>query len=501
MTKRYKPMRFHGARDAANASQRPEWSGDGSAKKLEEERARKMYTKQAEAAKKGFREAVAEPVKVEPEIQQPRKQHRIRGKSLDPRVAKSILEKVSKLGFDGAVADLSDCLKAKCQVDPRDLGVRGQLQFFLEDNQYRFMASWRTYFGIWAGALGNVTEVPTMPPIEVQTPSAAPESGVFEAQSNVEHQPRPPSSEETGIVKTVTVDGWSIDFRLPMLTRDGAEQARITLTELAKRLGYSDKSKLKQLAERHASELAEFGISATVAVMSQRGNGAVVQLQEPTYNPDQAAYLALSSETEAGRACRVRILKAYKALLGLFEEVAAKSQAIEPIDGMMRQLLANQTQMMGQILQSQNNLTALVAAQIASPRRERRSRDIPEQQMIPQAEPISPRSEIVRLAEQDQTTNRKVLSAMIKRLAGVHKGMPTVEYGARMSVAYHQIEDELPRFGHNMSADMKSEYLAGRRANSLEYFESKGIVRLVMKIVEELYEAKMSAKRDEKGNE
>jgi hypothetical protein len=54
---------------------------------------------------------------------------------------------------------------------------------------------------------------------------------------------------------------------------------------------------LKRLAERHAPELAEFGVSATVAVSIEGGKGSVRYVQEPTYNADQAAYLALSRPT------------------------------------------------------------------------------------------------------------------------------------------------------------------------------------------------------------
>jgi hypothetical protein len=124
---------------------------------------------------------------------------------------------------------------------------------------------------------------------------------------------------ETGIVRVV--DG--IPFTLPALTCDGAEQARIRLTDLAQSLEYKDKDKdkdgLKKLAVRNQAELAEFGTIDTVSVVS--GFGRVTE--EPTFNPDQAAYLALSSETATGRACRVRILKAYKSLVAMFEQIVA----------------------------------------------------------------------------------------------------------------------------------------------------------------------------------
>jgi hypothetical protein len=106
----------------------------------------------------------------------------------------------------------------------------------------------------------------------------------------------------------------------------------VTLTDLASALGYSDKQRLKELAGRHASELAEFGDTLTVSVSVKKGFATRVY-EEPTFNPDQAAYLALSSETEQGRACRVRILKAYKSLVAMFEQVmAAAPLAVPTID-------------------------------------------------------------------------------------------------------------------------------------------------------------------------
>lgn len=108
------------------------------------------------------------------------------------------------------------------------------------------------------------------------------------------------------------VDG--LEFVLPVDSAVGAENARITLTELARKLGYNDKSMLRRLADRHASELSEFGDTVTVTVSVKCGLFDR-NVEEPTYNVEQAAYLALSSETPIGRASRVAIIKAHKALL------------------------------------------------------------------------------------------------------------------------------------------------------------------------------------------
>lgn len=117
------------------------------------------------------------------------------------------------------------------------------------------------------------------------------------------------------IVKVV--DG--IKFTLTEESAAGAEQARVTLTDLAEALGYADKHGLKQLADRNRELVNEFGVVHTVSVTVPGRFGQVVE--EPTYNPDQAAYLALSSETAVGRACRVRIIKAYKALLAEYAKL------------------------------------------------------------------------------------------------------------------------------------------------------------------------------------
>lgn len=115
------------------------------------------------------------------------------------------------------------------------------------------------------------------------------------------------------IVKVV--DG--IKFTLTEESAAGAEQARVTLTDLAEALGYERKSTLGELADRHRENLNEFDTIRTVSIVS--GFGRVTE--EPTYNVDQAAYLALSSETAVGRACRVRIIKAYKALLAEYAKL------------------------------------------------------------------------------------------------------------------------------------------------------------------------------------
>ncbi len=51
---------------------------------------------------------------------------------------------------------------------------------------------------------------------------------------------------------------------------------------------------MKQLAGRHAQEIAEFGVTLTVSV-TQKVGVATRTWDEPTYNPDQAAYLGVAA--------------------------------------------------------------------------------------------------------------------------------------------------------------------------------------------------------------
>lgn len=126
----------------------------------------------------------------------------------------------------------------------------------------------------------------------------------------------------TAIVREV--DG--IKFHLPELSKAGAEQARVTLTDLAMVLGYSRKQDLNRLMERNVSELAEFGEIGTVPISVQRGS-AVFSQQEPTFNVDQCIVLGMASQTQVGRKMRVTMLKAYRALLAEFERVVEQQVA------------------------------------------------------------------------------------------------------------------------------------------------------------------------------
>lgn len=118
---------------------------------------------------------------------------------------------------------------------------------------------------------------------------------------------------------TRVVEGF--EFVLPVESAQGAELARVTLTHLAEKLGYVEKARLKDLANRHAAELSEFGDTTTVVVSVKCGLFDR-NVEEPTFNVEQAAYLALSSETPVGRASRVAIIKAHKALLEAFRPAA-----------------------------------------------------------------------------------------------------------------------------------------------------------------------------------
>lgn len=125
------------------------------------------------------------------------------------------------------------------------------------------------------------------------------------------------------IVKVV--DG--ISWQLEALTPEAAEQARVSLTDLASALGYHDRGAFRELAHRHRGNLKEFGEVRTVS-LSVVGSHVPRTIQEPMYTADQAAYLALSCDTSVGRACRVRIIQAYKALQALVVAQSPKETAI-----------------------------------------------------------------------------------------------------------------------------------------------------------------------------
>jgi hypothetical protein len=217
---------------------------------------------------------------------------------LHPEVRRALLGKLSL--DEQATVDLACASYSSHFGDVNRSEIRATMERVVESEDSRFRKPTRRWLEETAGIRGEFKTV--------HLPSAEP----FVAEV-VDAPPTAP--QQTGIVRVV--DG--IAFTLSSLDAPGAASARVTLTDLALSLGYSDKARLKELAGRHSQELAEFGTTLTVSVVS--GFGRVTQ--EPTYNPDQAAYLALSSETEQGRACRVRILKAYKALLAQFEAVVA----------------------------------------------------------------------------------------------------------------------------------------------------------------------------------
>lgn len=131
-----------------------------------------------------------------------------------------------------------------------------------------------------------------------------------------------------------TIEG--IIFRLPSATKEGAEEACVMLADLACSLGYTNKRSLKDLSDRHIKELNDFGVVRTMLTTVEGRFGQV--LEEPIFNPDQAAYLALASDTPQGRTCKVRILKAYKALLIEFEKTVSH---VDELD-----LLEHQSQML-----------------------------------------------------------------------------------------------------------------------------------------------------------
>lgn len=252
----------------------------------------------------------------------------VRGVPLDPEVSRLINEKFDQLDLDAAVADLECCIDHDCGADHRRVDARSQLKIARVDPNHRFQPYWHQYFRTWVGLRGGVDASAPAPTGDAATQPPAPPAEASDSPG------------ETGGIVHV-VDG--IIWTLPTLTKAGAEQARIRLTDLAVALGYSDKKDLKELAARHAQEISDFGETGTVRVSVRQGFTSR-EFDEPTYNPEQAAYLALSSETKQGRACRVRILKAYKELLARFEQTVTAQPQFALLERTLEALAANQHQ-------------------------------------------------------------------------------------------------------------------------------------------------------------
>jgi hypothetical protein len=225
-----------------------------------------------------------------------------------------------------------------------------------------------------APAMPDVTpapiEVTKVNTVYVDSPDSEPGSGVHEAAEpdpcTVDAQPRPPSSEQTGIVRRVEVEGIMVPWILPTLTREGAQLARVSLTDASILLGYQDKRDLKRLAERHVEEIAQFGTMGTVPVVVQRDGRGSITVHEPTYNCDQFVILGLSSQTEMGKRIRIWLLKSFNKLLSEFEQVVQshiQSTAIDQrlLDTMHEQAKTIRASVERDLLREQNEAERLKA--------------------------------------------------------------------------------------------------------------------------------------------
>jgi hypothetical protein len=124
-------------------------------------------------------------------------------------------------------------------------------------------------------------------------------------------------------MKIQIIDGFEFRYE-----RDGSE-ARISLTNLAKLLGYKNNQPLRRLARRHAKELAELSALngvATVATPFVGGQGATQIVDELYFNYHQAYYLMMRSETEVARKLAVRFTKAFFELMGRCWKLEQKAE-------------------------------------------------------------------------------------------------------------------------------------------------------------------------------
>jgi hypothetical protein len=196
----------------------------------------------------------------------------------------------------------------------------------------------------------------------------------------IEGPPRPyiPEPPPTSIVRHVG----DLEFRLPTADLAGAQAARITLTELARKLGYGDKDTLRQLASRHSQELAELGGNFTIKVPCKAGARGWTTVDEPTYSVEQGTYLALASETPQGRASRVGIIKAYNQLLAEFGRMVNHAAGTDPLMAQTLHMLASGQQttnlLLGELL-SRKKISKPKAKVV-----------VPEQTVIPQTQVSDP---------------------------------------------------------------------------------------------------------------
>jgi hypothetical protein len=132
-----------------------------------------------------------------------------------------------------------------------------------------------------------------------------------------ESEPKPdtgpnPAQAPTAIVKMV--DGF--EFRMPTDDRRGAEQATISNEELAENLGYARAGTLKELADSDKDFLRKFGILRPRRIIHS-GPGRPGETYD--YTQSQALYLATQSGMPNGKELTVRLIKAFGALLKLYE--------------------------------------------------------------------------------------------------------------------------------------------------------------------------------------
>jgi hypothetical protein len=139
---------------------------------------------------------------------------------------------------------------------------------------------------------------------------------------------------EQGPASIVRVmNGW--EFRLATDDEAGAKESRVTATELARELGYSDKEGLLRLADRNKHELARLGVTVTVTVTGKVG-ATTRSWVEPSWGRLQTQYLIDHSETDIARDACVRFLLAVDKLIQFYQQagpalkeaLAAKDRAL-----------------------------------------------------------------------------------------------------------------------------------------------------------------------------
>jgi prophage antirepressor-like protein len=441
--------------------------------------------------------------KIEPEKTNPSPEKKstrkpmVRGELLHESVRNELLKMLSNDGLRGVGNRLRQIMSSS-GMDSKHMACASEMLHKLQSSpDSRFGTHWKALLEACAQKRGKVMDVPRD---DCGTEERAFEFNSIQYQPDPEERPEPPlSTSDTDIVERPTGQATTT-------ASFNGQQVRIAVGEdggpvfvakdLVEAVGAEWKTgkggSIEHIPEdfKGAYRIGTLGGAQLVTCLTEAGmNMYLFRSDKPAAIPWQ-------------RHLAEDVLPTIRKT-GCYVAPGAQPTGLDPA---ITQLLTQQSQMMGSVLQGLTNLTLAIAskgqrkapsvpapppAQLPLATRDRRSHW---QDDDARTETAAPTTELVRLAEQDQKTERKVTSAMIKRLAGVIHGMDPVEYGARMSTAFHAIDEELKKYGHDSRDEFEACRKDGRRFNTLDWFDRIGVLGIVRKIIEKLYKQKQAAK-------